>query len=186
MEKLFWFIILFVIVQRIVELVIAKRNEKWIIKNGGIEAGAEHYKWIVLLHVSFFVSFIIEYSLNGTLLKWWIFPFIFFSFAQVLRIWSLLSLGRYWNTKILIIPNSKVIKKGPYQYMRHPNYLVVCLELLMLPLMFNAYFTAVLFTLLNSYLLLFIRIPAEEKILLEQTDYQKNFAFKSRFYPRAD
>jgi methyltransferase len=186
MENVFWAILSFVIVQRVMELIIAKRNEKWIKSQGGIEAGAEHYKWIVMLHIGFFISLILEYSIQGLLIKWWAIPFMFFTFAQVLRGWSLLSLGRYWNTKILLIPNSEVVKKGPYKYIRHPNYLVVGLEIFMLPFMFSAYFTAVLFTLLNSYILLFIRIPAEEKALAEDTDYLKSFASKSRFYPRAD
>lgn len=85
--------------------------------------------------------------------------------VQLLRGWILYSLGQYWNTKILVLPGSRMVKKGPYRWIKHPNYLVVALELILLPLMFGAYLTAAIFTLINATLLLKVRIPAEEKAL---------------------
>jgi len=76
----------------------------------------------------------------------------------------------YWNTKIIILPGADVVVRGPYSFIRHPNYLVVCLELLVLPLLFQAYVTAIVFTILN-FIMLAVRIPVEEKALKEATNY---------------
>lgn len=161
----FVIVITFVMVQRIVELIVAKRNERWARQNGAIEYGANHYKYIVSLHTLFFISLIIEYTLHPTLINGWYFFFTLFILAQGLRIWSLFSLGKYWNTKILIIPHSAKVSKGPYRFMKHPNYIVVAIELFTLPMIFGAYVTAILFSLLNFILIYFIRIPKEEVAL---------------------
>lgn len=88
-----------------------------------------------------------------------------FAIAQVLRIWALSSLGRFWNTKILILPGAEKVKKGPYRWLPHPNYIVVALEIAALPLVFGAWRTALFFSIANALLLLLVRIPAEEKAL---------------------
>src|SRR5690606_20225813 len=95
---------------------------------------------------------------------WWVF-LIVFAAAQILRVWALASLGRFWNTKILVLPGAKKVKKGPYRWLPHPNYIVVALEILSLPLIFGAWRTALVFTIANALLLLLVRIPAEEKAL---------------------
>ena len=87
------------------------------------------------------------------------------------RIWCLASLGKFWNTKIIILPGADVVRKGPYKWIRHPNYLIVTTELLVLPLLFGAYFTAIIFAFLNVWMLS-VRIPAEEKALKEATNYR--------------
>ena len=96
---------------------------------------------------------------------------IVFLCLQLFRVWCLVSLGSFWNTKIIILRGANVVAKGPYSYIRHPNYLVVCLEIVVLPLMFQAYVTAVCFTILN-FIILSIRIPMEEKALKEATNYE--------------
>lgn len=101
--------------------------------------------------------------------------FLLFLLVQALRIWCIRSLGPFWNTKILILPGAEVVRKGPYTFMRHPNYAVVSLEILLLPIMFQAYFTAFCFTLLNITMLS-VRIPIEEKALRDATNY--NHVFK--------
>lgn len=101
--------------------------------------------------------------------------FLLFLLVQALRIWCIRSLGPFWNTKILILPGAEVVRKGPYSFMRHPNYAVVSLEILLLPIMFQAYFTAFCFTLLNITMLS-VRIPIEEKALRDATNY--NHVFK--------
>lgn len=170
----FWIVVSFVVTQRIVELFIAKRNERWARQLGALEYGGNHYKYIVLLHVSFFISVIIEYSINPIVSKGWYVFFFIFIFAQALRIWSLFSLGKHWNTKIIVIPNSEKVTKGPYRYFKHPNYFVVALELFTLPMIFGAYFTAILFSFLNFVIIYFIRIPNEERALqMLQTSKQK-------------
>lgn len=166
----FYVILVFVIVQRLVELLIAKRNEKSMRAKGAYEVGASHYPFMILLHTSFFTSLIIEVIY----FKFIVIPdfvlLAFFGLLQLLRVWCLISLGTFWNTKIIILPGANVVAKGPYAYIRHPNYLVVCLEILVLPLMFQAYITAICFTILN-FIILSVRIPIEENALKEATDY---------------
>ncbi|MET3727954.1 methyltransferase [Fictibacillus halophilus] len=180
-----WFLLFwsFLIVQRLAEVRIAKSNEKKLVSKGAVEAGSDHYKWMVSMHVAFFVVFFLEvYVFNAQPPSWWVVPFILFLIAQVIRVWAISSLGEFWNTKIILLPGANVVAKGPYRFMRHPNYTVVSLELLVMPLIFGAYFTAILFTILNIFMLR-VRIPAEEKALMELTDYEKSHGQKQRFFP---
>ncbi|ANC77731.1 isoprenylcysteine carboxyl methyltransferase [Fictibacillus phosphorivorans] len=180
-----WFLLFwcFLIVQRLAEVRIAKSNEKKLLSKGAVEAGKDHYKWMVSMHVAFFVVFFLEvFVFNAQPPSWWIVPFVLFLMAQVIRVWAISSLGEFWNTKIILLPGANVVAKGPYRFMRHPNYTIVSLELLVMPLIFGAYFTAVLFTILNIFMLR-VRIPAEEKALMELTDYEKSHGQKQRFFP---
>ncbi|ASJ54509.1 hypothetical protein BP422_13640 [Brevibacillus formosus] len=161
----FGFVLAGVVLQRLVELLVAVRNARYIRSKGGYEVGASHYKYIVLLHFLFFLSLIFEVVGRGSsmvLPSWWAIPFSLFLIAQGLRYWCIRSLGKRWNTRIFILPGEAPIKRGPYRFIRHPNYLVVSLELLLLPLTFAAVSTALTFSLLNAWLLLRIRIPLEE------------------------
>lgn len=172
---MFWILFAIIIAQRLIELVIAKRNENWMRSKGAIEVGATHYPWMIILHTMFFISLLLEVQfLNRLLSPFWIVLFMIFLFTQLLRIWCLVSLGHFWNTKILVLPNVSVQKKGPYRWIRHPNYVVVATEIIIVPLLFSAYYTAVLFTLLNI-LMLAVRIPAEEAALKKYTNYQDMF-----------
>lgn len=175
---IFYIIIFLVIAQRLTEVFIAKRNEKWMLSQGAYEIGASHYPYMLALHSSFFLFLIVEVMTSNNSLSP-LFPlfFILFIAVQALRIWCLRSLGPFWNTKIIILPGAEVVKKGPYVFFRHPNYAVVCLEILLLPLMFQAYFTAFCFTLLNITMLS-VRIPLEEKALRENTNYNHVFQKK--------
>ncbi|MFS0672631.1 isoprenylcysteine carboxyl methyltransferase family protein [Ornithinibacillus sp. 179-J 7C1 HS] len=161
-----WMLIFFIIGQRIFELVIAKKNESWMKARGGIETGSEHYKWFIYLHVLFFLSVILEtmMKLNNQIIEFRYFYFLIFCSAQLARFWCIHSLGRFWNTKIIVMPRVALIKKGPYKYVKHPNYIIVAVELFVIPMLFNAYLTAIVFPLLHL-LLLRIRIPLEEKAL---------------------
>ena len=175
---LFYIVITIVIIQRLVELIIAKRNEKWMRSQGAFEAGAGHYPIMVSMHMAFFISLIIEVLvLNRPLSPLWIPLLSLFLIAQIARVWCLTSLGKFWNTKIIILPGADVVRKGPYQFIRHPNYVIVATELLVLPLLFSAYFTAIVFSLLNLWMLS-VRIPAEEKALKEVTNYKEEFRLK--------
>lgn len=164
-------IIAIVILQRLIEVIIAKRNEQILIRLGAYEVGASHYPYMIALHVSFFISIIAEFVFFNKSISP-LFPYLFacFLLVQVLRFWCLRSLGIFWNTKIIVLPGSQVVKKGPYHYFRHPNYLVVCCEIFLLPVMFRAYVTAIIFTILNT-IILSIRIPLEEKALLEASGH---------------
>jgi len=175
---LFSIVISIVILQRLIELFIARRNEKWMLDQGAFEAGADHYPIMVTMHVTFFVSFLLEVVVLGrTLSSIWMVLLCIFLLTQAARIWCLRSLGKFWNTKIIILSGADVVRRGPYRWVRHPNYLIVTIELLVLPLLFGAYFTAILFSLLNVWMLS-VRIPAEEKALKEATNYRETFSLE--------
>jgi len=152
----FLIFIIFVILQRLAELVVAKRNEKKLFSLGAVEYDCAGYKVIVAMHTLFFISLIGEYVFlqNGIgLSSFWIPLFIVFLFTQFIRYWALASLGKYWNTRIIILAGSPRIRKGPYKFLNHPNYVAVIIELLVIPLMFECYITALVFTLANLIVL---------------------------------
>jgi methyltransferase len=159
-------LIAFIVTQRLLELGHAKRNLKWALENGGREYAPEHYPFMVLLHSSWIVALLLEGWLRGGGLAplWWLWLGLFM-LAQVGRYWVISSLGQLWNTRIVIVPNAKLVRTGLYRYLKHPNYVVVALELLVAPLVFGAWVTALVFSVLNAVLLLAYRIPAEEKAL---------------------
>src|SRR5699024_9787181 len=103
---------------RLVELWIATNNERWMKARGGIEVGENHYKWFIILHLLFFISMLIEYKIklgayNGEI-PFYNLLFVRFLLAQLGRVWCIYSLGRFWNTKIIVLPKVALIRKGPY------------------------------------------------------------------------
>jgi methyltransferase len=160
---IFIFFISFIILLRAGELLLSKRNEKWLLQNSAVEYGKKHYPFIVALHVLFIISLIIEYS-NQSKSSYSLFFLIFYFFLLAFKTWVILSLGKFWNTKIYHIANVPLIKKGPYKYFKHPNYLVVIAEIAVIPLIFHLYYTAIVFTVLNAIILL-VRIKEENKAL---------------------
>ncbi|WP_100406188.1 isoprenylcysteine carboxyl methyltransferase family protein [Bacillus solitudinis] len=179
-----YLLIAVVIVQRLIELKIASQNAKWIVKQGGYEVGKDHYKFIVAVHTLFFVALLIEILLfELTLTLWSFIPFGLFVIAQFGRVWALTSLGKFWNTRIMILPGARVVAKGPYRFMKHPNYVIVVVEIVALPLMFQAYLTALVFTMLNA-VVLYVRIREEELALEALTNYKEVFSNRRRFVPR--
>ncbi len=180
----FLLLIAFIVIQRILELLVAKRNEIWMKQQGAVEFGNRHYIVMVILHVMFFVSLLSETLImkRGTSFLWPLF-LCFFVLAQVVRLWAITSLGKFWNTKILVVKNAKIVRDGPYRFLKHPNYTVVAIEFFAVPMLFNSYLTAVLFTVLNVMMLM-IRIPMEEKALKTLTEYEEIFHDCNRFIPR--
>lgn len=155
--------ILFVILLRIGELLLSKRNEIWLLQNGAVEYGHKHYPFIVALHILFFISLIAEFCTQQTAL--FSLPFLLLYLALIaFKVWIVLSLGKFWNTKIYHISGLPLQKKGLYSYIKHPNYLVVVAEIAVIPLVFHLYYTALIFSLLNA-IMLFVRITAENKVL---------------------
>ncbi|PFA70091.1 hypothetical protein CN378_01950 [Bacillus sp. AFS015802] len=170
-----YFILFFsvLLVQRLVELYIARSNEKWMKQQGAKEYGQAHYKMMVGIHIAFFISLLIEGGIfHSGVNPYWPFLLGGFILTQLGRIWAIASLGKYWNTKIIVLPDAEVVAKGPYKHLKHPNYLIVTLEFLIVPLLFNAYWTLFIFALLNQFILS-IRIPLEEHALKKETDYNK-------------
>lgn len=152
----------YVILERLAELVIAARNTKALRARGAVEAGAGHYPVMVALHLSW----------TFAVLGWFVlkqpdanrFFVSAYMLVQVLRIWVMASLGRYWTTRIISVPDAPLIVSGPYRFMPHPNYVVVTLEVALLPLVFGAYHIAAVFTVLNAAML-YVRIGAENAAL---------------------
>jgi len=180
---IFWIFVAFVITQRLIELVLANRNEKWILSQGGYEVGQRHYKYIVFLHILFFVSLLIEVVyFNKELSSYYPILFLLFVLTQLGRGWVLFSLGKYWNTKIMILPQGQVQVKGPYRYFKHPNYLIVACEFVVIPLLFQAYITAVVFSLLNL-VIMSVRIPIEERALGVHEEYRQLGMERHRIFP---
>lgn len=157
-----WFLLFisFLILLRLLELLVARRNEKWILSKGGIEYGASHYPWMVALHTVFIFSLIVEYLIRGPVAPNY-FLLFFYIVTILLKIAVISSLGKYWNTKIYRVPGSTPIKQGAYKYIRHPNYIIVVIEIAIIPLIFQLYFTAIIFTILNA-IMLKVRIREEE------------------------
>jgi len=154
------------ILQRLSELCVARRNEKWLLTNGAIEYGRGHYPYIVLLHFFFILSMIGEYSMRSDPHIDYFIAGLFLSLIA-LKIWIIASLGTYWNTKILRISGMTPIKKGPYKYFKHPNYIIVVCEFIVVPLVFHLYWTAIIFSILNAFMLL-VRIQAENRVWAEK------------------
>ena len=163
----FWGFLGFVILQRLIELIIAKQNSKAAFAKGAVEIDSSGYRFIVLMHIFFFISLIFEKLISQSVLNplWFLF-LILFLLAQFLRYWSIVSLGRFWNTRILVIKGSGLIRKGPYKYFSHPNYIAVITEIAVIPLIFSCYITAVVFSIFNI-LILSRRIKIETGALKE-------------------
>lgn len=177
-------LISYLITARLIELVIAKRNEKWLKQRGAVEFGKDHYRYLVTMHMLFFAVFVFEkIFFNCRLTPLWPAIFLLFILGQMMRVWIIASLGKYWNTKIIVLPNAKVVKNGPYRFMKHPNYCIVTLEFIVIPLLFSTYYTLFIFTLLNMFMLM-IRIPEEEKALKRLTEYEGTFHDYNRFIPK--
>jgi len=157
--------------ERLFELWLAGRNRRRLLQKGGQEFFAETYPKIVTLHALFFVALIAEsypwripldglsVALMATLLL-----------LQAGRYWCIASLGEQWNTRIILVPGGRICRRGPYRFLRHPNYLVVTLEFIAIPLLARAPLTLLLFSLANA-LVLRQRIRCEEAALQQHTDF---------------
>ncbi|MBS1504896.1 MAG: isoprenylcysteine carboxyl methyltransferase [Bacteroidetes bacterium] len=155
--------IILVITLRLTELCISSRNEKWLLSNGAIEYGRGHYPFVIALHTGFIISMVAEYCFLGQSNR---INYFFLAFLIVLLIfkwWILASLGKYWNTRVYRIPGSEPVKRGPYRFIKHPNYVDVVGEIAVIPLVFHLYYTAIIFSILNVFMLT-VRIRVENKV----------------------
>ena len=156
-----WLVVGLVAIQRLAELAYARRNEKRLLAQGGHEVGAGLYPWIVGLHVAWLASLVIGVPAE-TPVRW---PYLIaFLVLQGGRAWVMASLGPYWTTRVISVPGQPLVRRGPYKYLRHPNYLVVAGEIALLPLAFGAWRIALTYSLFNAILLWF-RISAEDRAL---------------------
>ena len=145
---------------RIVELPIARANTKRLLAHGGYEVARGHYPLIVALHAAWLISLwllALDRPVSIPLLA-------LFGLVECARIWVLSTLGRRWTTRIIVVPGERLVAKGAYRFLNHPNYAVVVAEIALLPLVFGLWRIALIFTILNA-ILLTIRIREENKAL---------------------
>jgi len=152
----------FVTLERLGELAVAQRNTRKLLAQGAKEYGASHYPFIVLLHAAW---------LSGLWLLAWdlsVHPIWFgvFVLLQALRIWVLVTLGRRWTTRIIVLPAAPLVAYGPYRWFPHPNYAIVVGEIAVLPMVFGLGWYALIFSALNAAVLT-IRIRAENRALAD-------------------
>ena len=185
MTELAFTLLIFVLaIERMVELYVSRRNAAWSRARGAIEYGRAHLIWMKLLHTSFFA---------GCLLEVWLLspPFLpalaagcgaVAIGAQVLRYWTIATLGRRWNIAVLVLPGVAAETRGPFRFIKHPNYVAVVLEGFAVPLLHSAALTALVFSALNAWVL-WVRIRCEEAALREHCDYAAALADRPRFLP---
>jgi methyltransferase len=155
-----------VVLERLAELVVARRNLAWARSRGGVEYGRRHYPWIVLAHAALLGAAPAEVWLLGRpfvpSLGWPMLAVVVL--AQGLRWWCVGTLGRQWNTRVVVVPGMPLVHRGPYRWLRHPNYVAVVAEGLALPLVHSAWLTALAFAAANAVLLT-VRVRVEDAAL---------------------
>lgn len=163
-----WFTLLVaaVALERVAELVVSKRNAAWSLERGGVETGRRHYLVMVVLHTGLLVGVLAEVWLRRPeFVPWLGYSMLALVVAsQALRWWCIAALGRRWNTRVIVVPGMPPVTRGPYRWLRHPNYVAVVVEGFALPLVHSAWITAVVFTVANAALLT-VRIRVEDAAL---------------------
>ncbi len=162
--------------ERLLELVVSRRNARAAFARGGIEYGVRHFRVMSLMHTAFLLACALEVVLlRRPFTPWLGWPALgLVILAQGLRYWAILSLGDRWNVRVIVVPGEAALRRGPYKIMRHPNYLAVAVELFALPLVHGAYLVAIAFSAANA-VLLSVRIRCEEKALKTHCAYDEQF-----------
>ncbi|WBB61884.1 isoprenylcysteine carboxyl methyltransferase family protein [Streptomyces sp. WMMC500] len=169
-EVLFTALVLAVGLERVAELAVSQRNAAWSIARGGVESGRGHYPFMVVLHTGLLAGALVEVWVRrpdtAPVLAWAMLVLV--AASQALRWWCIATLGRQWNTRVIVVPGSPRVTRGPYRWLSHPNYVAVAVEGLALPLVHSAWITAVVFTVLNGFLLA-TRMRSEDAALARLT-----------------
>lgn len=163
-------LVLAVAVERLAELVIARRNLRWSLERGGVETGLGHYPAMVALHTGLLAGALVEVTVAGRTFDpavGWTMTAVVVA-SQALRWWCVHTLGPRWNTRVIVLPGVPPVARGPYRWLRHPNYVAVAAEGIALPLVHGAWITALLFTVLNAVLMR-VRIRCENAALGDVT-----------------
>jgi methyltransferase len=150
----------FLVLQRLGELALARSNTRRLVAAGGVEIGAAHYPLMVLLHGSWLVALIV-YGHDRPVNPYWLGLFVV---LQVARGWVIGSLGRRWTTRVIVLPGRELAASGPYRYVKHPNYIVVALEIAVVPLTLGLPLIALIFSIANAAMLAY-RISVENRAL---------------------
>lgn len=164
-------LVLLVGLERLAELRVSRAHLAWALARGGQEYGAGHYPAMVVLHTGLLAGALVEVVLADRpfvpALGWAMLAVVLA--AQALRWWCITTLGRQWNTRVVVVPGLPLVRRGPYAVLRHPNYVAVVLEGAALPLVHSAWVTALVFTVLNAVLLT-VRIRTEDAALASAVD----------------
>jgi methyltransferase len=173
-----------VVLERFFELLLTRRNVERLRRRGGRLVGESHYPWMVLLHTGLLIAAPLEvFGLQR--------PFVaplaaiaalLVAATMGLRYWAIATLGERWTARIVVVPGEAPVEGGPYRFVRHPNYVAVVVEVAALPLVHTAWWTAVVFSLANAFVLR-SRIRAEEEALAETSEYRERMGEKPRFLP---
>tara|TARA_Y100001960_G_scaffold272332_1_gene299729 strand:- start:196 stop:768 length:573 start_codon:yes stop_codon:yes gene_type:complete len=174
--NIFYLILGLVIAQRLVELIISHRNSEKLLARGGHEVGRRHYPLFIMLHLAWLVSLLVLVDDNKSINLLWI---LIFLALQIARVWVVTSLGEFWTTRIITVPNSPLIQHGPYRFCNHPNYIIVIGEIVVLPLAFGAWEIAIIFSILNGLLLM-------HRIKIENVALNKRRLMMSNIHQDAD
>ncbi|MDR6611623.1 MULTISPECIES: isoprenylcysteine carboxyl methyltransferase family protein [unclassified Leifsonia] len=152
--------------ERIAELIVSTRNAKWSFARGGVEFGKGHFPPMVALHTGLLLACLAEvWFADRPFLPWLGWPMLVLVFAsQALRWWCIATLGPRWNTRVIVVRDLPLVTGGPYRWLKHPNYVAVVVEGFALPLVHTAWITALVFTVLNAWLLV-VRIRCENRAL---------------------
>jgi methyltransferase len=188
MITVFWVLFGYCVLERLGELVVSRRNQRTMKESGFSEKETSAgVRWMIALHTSWYVAMLVEVvsfpSMIPAVLSYG--AAAAFVMAQVLRLWALRTLGSFWNISVVTADQAgrQFVSHGPYHFIRHPNYLVVIIEIATLPLVGGAVWTSSIFTLLNG-LVLARRIPLEESHLFRISGYRDVMGGKGRFIPR--
>jgi methyltransferase len=162
----YYLFILAIGAQRLVELVVARRNAKWSIAHGGTEFGRDHYPAMVSMHALLLVSCVVEVSvLRRPFIGWLGWPMVAVVVLTAVVRWRCVAvLGKHWNSRLIVMPGAPLVRDGLYRRVRHPNYTAVAAEVAALPLVHSAWLTAIVFSIANA-LVLSVRIRAENAAL---------------------
>jgi methyltransferase len=152
--------------ERLLELVVSRRNAAWSMAHGGKEFGRGHYPVMVAMHALLLVGCVVEVATqHRPFLPWLGWPMVaVVMLSTAMRWWCVATLGKHWNPRLIVIPNAPLVRRGPYRWMHHPNYTAVAAEVVALPLIHTAWLTAIVFSLANA-LVLNVRIRAENAAL---------------------
>ncbi len=189
--------LLLVAAERAAELLLSRRNARLAFARGGVESAADHFRWMTALHALFLPACAIEAYVRAlhrghdwivsppdwTWADWSWSSLLFLGLAlgaQGLRWWAIAALGWRWNVRVIVTPGEPPVRRGPYRFVRHPNYIAVIVEMLAVPLVHGAFLTALVFSLLNAWVLR-VRIRDEERAL--GASYAAAFAQVPRFIP---
>ena len=156
-----YLVIALVALQRVSEALYGSRNACALLRRGGTEAGRGHYPLMVLLHTAWLVAMVAGIDASTRLHAA---PLVVFGVVQVFRVWVILALGPYWTTRVITVEGEPLVRRGPYRFVRHPNYLVVVAEVALLPLALGQVKTAIVFSIANLCLIAW-RIRVENAVL---------------------